>query len=57
MNVYQLLQNAVDSKPVEFAETFNALIRERAAQAIDARRIEVAKGLYGAPQGSQNGRD
>lgn len=47
MNVHTLFQHALNSKPVDFANTFKNVMRERVVSAIEARRQDVAQGIYG----------
>ena len=47
-----LLNYALDKNPVEFANTFDAILRQKAVQAIEDRRIEIAQSIY-APEEEQ----
>lgn len=42
-----LLSHAVNKNPVDFADTFDTLVRQRALEAIDAKKIELAHSIYG----------
>lgn len=42
-----LLGLAIDKNPVDFADTFNALMMQKAAGAIEARQIDLAQSMYG----------
>jgi hypothetical protein len=43
----ELLGLAVDKNPVDFADTFNNIMMQKAAEAIDAKQVEMAQSLYG----------
>ncbi len=43
----ELLGLAVDKNPVDFADTFNSIMMQKAAEAVDARRVELAQSIYG----------
>ncbi len=42
-----LLGLAIDKNPVDFADTFNQLMMQRAQNAIEAKRVELAQAIYG----------
>jgi hypothetical protein len=42
-----LLGLAIDKSPVDFADQFNQIMMAKAADAVEAKRIELAQGLYG----------
>lgn len=42
-----LLAHAVGKNPVDFADTFDTLVRQRALEALDAKKIELAHSIYG----------
>ena len=41
-----LIRFSSEQKPIEFGNTFNSLIANRIETAIDAKKIEVAKGMF-----------
>lgn len=41
-----LIKFSSDQKPIEFGNAFNSLIANRIEAAIDAKKIEVAKGMF-----------
>lgn len=45
-----LMQAAADGNAVEFADLYSELMQEKITDAIDARRVEVAEGLYGSSE-------
>jgi predicted Zn-dependent protease with MMP-like domain len=45
--IEDLISNAVDLKPLEFADVFNNLILDRLHTVIDNKKMEVAQQLYG----------
>ena len=45
--IEDLISNAVDLKPLEFADAFNNLILVRLHTVIDNKKMEVAQQLYG----------
>lgn len=47
-DIGSLLGLAIDKNPVDFADAFNTIVREKAAAALDNRRIELANSIYGA---------
>lgn len=42
-----LLGLAVDKNPVDFADTFNQIMMQKAQDAIEAKRVELAQAIYG----------
>lgn len=42
-----LLGLAIDKNPVDFADTFNQIMMQKAHDAIESKRIEVAQNVYG----------
>lgn len=42
-----LIGLALDKNPVEFATAFDDLLRQKQEAALEARKEEIAKGLYG----------
>ena len=41
-----LVKFSSEQKPIEFGNAFNSLIANRIETAIDAKKIEVAKGMF-----------
>lgn len=41
-----LVKFSSEQKPIEFGDAFNSLIASRIETAIDAKKIEVAKGMF-----------
>lgn len=41
-----LIRFSSEQKPIEFGNAFNSLIANRIETAIDAKKIEVAKGMF-----------
>ena len=48
-DVNNLLNLAIDSNPVSFADQLNDILQAKAVEAIEAKRIEVAKAMYSGP--------
>lgn len=44
--ISDLINFAIDKNPVDFADTFGQLVQDRATQALDARKVEMASALY-----------
>ena len=42
-----LIGLAIDKNPVDFAATFDEILRAKAEDAIEARKVELAKSIYG----------
>ena len=42
-----LLGLAIDKNPVDFADTFNQIMMQKAQDAVEAKRIELAQAIYG----------
>lgn len=49
-----LLGLAIDKNPVDFADAFNAIIRDKAITALENKKIELARGIYGEPEDSDD---
>ena len=45
-NIETLVTYALDKKPVEFAATFDTLIRQRAIDALESKKVEIADSIY-----------
>lgn len=48
MTTNALIGHAIDKNPVEFADAFKDIIMQKAAEAIDAKRVELAQSVYGS---------
>ena len=48
MNVTDIIQNAFNKKPQDVEHSFNNVIQQKMADAIDARREEIAQSMYGS---------
>lgn len=42
-----LLSQAIDKNPVDFNDTFNQIMMQKAQDAIEARKIDLAHAIYG----------
>ena len=42
-----LLGLAIDKNPVDFADAFNAILRDKAMEALENKKIELAQSIYG----------
>lgn len=56
-NAADLIALAVDKNPVDFADTFNDIIRDKAVAALENKKIEIAQSIYGAPEDEVEGSD
>jgi hypothetical protein len=45
-----LLGLAIDKNPVDFADTFDAILRDKAITALENKKIELAQSIYGDPE-------
>lgn len=52
--VQGLVQQCIDADAVNAADTLNALLGPKIVDAIQAKKVEVARSLYGAPEESQD---
>lgn len=48
LNVTDIIQNAFDKRPQDVEHSFNNVIQQKMADAIDARREEIAQSMYGS---------
>jgi hypothetical protein len=48
MNVADIIQNAFEKKPQGVEDAFNNVIQQKMADAIDARREQIAQSMYGS---------
>lgn len=49
-----LLIHGIEQKPVDFADAFNVLIKDRLADAIANKKIEIAKTIFNPPVEDEN---
>lgn len=42
-----LLGLAIDKNPVDFADAFDAILRDKAMEALENKKIELAQSIYG----------
>jgi len=45
-----LLGLAIDKNPVDFADAFDAILRDKAITALENKKIELAQSIYGEPE-------
>jgi hypothetical protein len=45
-DIEDLMSNAIAQKPMEFESAFKSIITDRIADAIDAKKAEIAKTLF-----------
>src|SRR3990172_2277183 len=48
-----LIQNLVDEKPSEFAQTFDSLLKDRIGDLVANRKLELSQAVFGAPEGQE----
>lgn len=48
-----LIGLAIDKNPVDFADTFNNLMMQKAVDAVELRSIELAQSVYGSDAGPE----
>lgn len=48
-NIADLLIHTLDQKPVDFQHTFDSLIQDRLHDAVQDKKIEIAKNLFNTP--------
>jgi len=49
-DITDLLGLAIDKNPVDFADAFDAILRDKAMTALENKRIELAQSIYGEPE-------
>lgn len=49
-----LLGFAIDRDPIDFASAVDDLLRQKAVDALDARRVELAKSIYGSEEAADD---
>lgn len=45
-DVNDLIGQAIDKSPMDFAATFNDIIQQKQADALEARKVELAQSMY-----------
>lgn len=45
-----LIGLAIDKNPVDFASVFDEIIQQKQADALEAKKIELAQNVYGSPE-------
>lgn len=45
-----LVGQAIEKNPVDFADTFDQLMRQRIVDSIENKKIELAQAIYSAPE-------
>lgn len=45
-----LIGLAIDKNPVDFASTFDEIIKQKQEAALEAKKIEMAQSIYGEPE-------
>lgn len=45
-----LIGLAIDKNPVDFATTFDEIIKQKQEAALEAKKIEMAQSIYGEPE-------
>jgi hypothetical protein len=53
-DVRDLLGLAIDSNPVEFTDTLNDILQDKALEAVAAKRVDVAQSMYDGPDETQD---
>jgi len=48
-----LIGLALEKNPVDFADMFNDIIGQRALDALEAKKIELAQSIYGSPEDAE----
>lgn len=49
-----LLTLAIDKNPTEFADTFNDMVSERIAAALESKKLELAQNIYGENEADED---
>ena len=52
-----LLGFAVEKNPVDFADTFNQLMQQKAQEAVSNHRVTLAQSIYGEPEETETVED
>ena len=56
-NINDLLGAVINKNPVDFSDSLNGLMQQKAADAILARKEELAASLYGTPEEVETAED
>lgn len=48
-DITDLLGNAIDKNPIDFADAFNQIMQQKQVDALEAKKIELAQSMYSAP--------
>lgn len=57
VDVKDVFQTVVDKKPADFAQGFDALMKDKVAQLVADRKLALATSLFGAPEGLETPED
>ena len=49
-DITDLLGNAIDKNPVDFAAAFDQIMQQKTVDALEAKRIEYAQSMFGGPE-------
>ena len=49
-NTIDLIGQALEKNPVDFADTFSQLISQKAADAVAEKKVEMAQNMYAEPE-------
>lgn len=55
--VNDLLGFAIEKNPIDFADAFNNIIQQKAADALEAHRIELAQSMYASEEEVESSED
>lgn len=53
-DIADLLGFAIEKNPVDFSDTFDQIIRQKAVDALDARKVEMAQAIYGTEEDAED---
>ena len=49
-----LIGLAIDKNPIDFADAFDAIMKQKAVERLDDYKVDLAKTLYGEPEVDQD---
>lgn len=49
-DTFDLINHAIDANPVEFSKELDQILQQKALEAIDSKRIEIAQSVYAQNQ-------
>lgn len=49
-DINDLIKSSIEKSPVDFSSALDDILNQKAQEAIEVRRIEIAQGLYGEPE-------